>query len=168
MFISEVDMWAQRPFTAMMWSGAFERHPNLKYILTEVGTGWVGEKLRVLEFKADHPIFKHFTKDLSLSPSEYFERNCYLGSSFLPRHEARFCKEIGVHKIMWGSDYPHLEGTWPNTRKALTETFYDFAEEDIRAILGLNAANVYGFDVDALSPVAQEIGPSIAEIRGEA
>jgi predicted TIM-barrel fold metal-dependent hydrolase len=69
---------------------------------------------------------------------------------------------------MWGSDYPHLEGTWPNTRKALTETFYDFAEEDIRAILGLNAANVYGFDVDALSPVAQEIGPSIAEIRGEA
>jgi predicted TIM-barrel fold metal-dependent hydrolase len=168
MFISEVDMWAQRPFTAMMWSGAFERHPNLKYILTEVGTGWVGEKLRVLEFKANHPIFKHFTKDLSLSPSEYFERNCYLGSSFLPRHEARFCKEIGVHKIMWGSDYPHLEGTWPNTRKALTETFYDFAEEDIRAILGLNAANVYGFDVDALSPVAQEIGPSIAEIRGEA
>jgi predicted TIM-barrel fold metal-dependent hydrolase len=168
MFISEVDMWAQRPFTAMMWSGAFERHPNLKYILTEVGTGWVGEKLRVLEFKADHPIFKHFTKDLSLSPSEYFERNCYLGSSFLPRHEARFCKEIGVHKIMWGSDYPHLEGTWPNTREALTETFYDFAEEDIRAILGLNAANVYGFDVDALSPVAQEIGPSIAEIRGEA
>jgi predicted TIM-barrel fold metal-dependent hydrolase len=168
MFISEVDMWAQRPFTAMMWSGAFERHPNLKYILTEVGTGWVGEKLRVLEFKADHPIFKHFTKDLSLSPSEYFERNCYLGSSFLPRHEARFCKEIGVHKIMWGSDYPHLEGTWPNTREALTETFYDFAEEDIRAILGLNAANVYGFDVDALLPVAQEIGPSIAEIRGEA
>jgi predicted TIM-barrel fold metal-dependent hydrolase len=168
MYISEVDMWAQRPFTAMMWSGAFERHPNLKYILTEVGTGWVGEKLRVLEFKADHPIFKHFTKDLSLSPSEYFERNCYLGSSFLPRHEAHFCKEIGVHKIMWGSDYPHLEGTWPNTRKALTETFYDFAEEDIRAILGLNAAKVYGFDVDALSPVAQEIGPSIAEIRGEA
>ena len=43
-----------------------------------------------------------------------------------------------------------------------------FAEEDIRALLGLNAANVYGFDVDALLPVAQEIGPSIAEIRDEA
>jgi predicted TIM-barrel fold metal-dependent hydrolase len=168
MYISEVDMWAQRPFTAMMWSGAFERHPNLKYILTEVGTGWVGEKLRVLEFKAAHPIFKHFTKDLSLSPSEYFERNCYLGASFLARHEAHFCKETGVHKIMWGSDYPHLEGTWPNTMKALTETFHDFAEEDIRAILGLNAAKVYGFDVNALSAIAKEIGPSIAQIRGEA
>ena len=167
MFISEVDMWAQRPFTALMWSGVFERYPSLKYVLTEVGSGWVGEKLRVLEFKAADPIFKHFTSGLTLSPTGYFQRNCFLGSSFLPRHEAHFCKEIGVEKFMWGSDYPHLEGTWPNTRKALTETFHDFEEGDIRAILGLNAAKVYGFDVDALSQIAQEIGPSIAEIRGE-
>ena len=41
MFISEVDMWAQRAFTALLWSGAFERHPNLKYVLTEVGCGWI-------------------------------------------------------------------------------------------------------------------------------
>ena len=168
MFISEVDMWAQRPFTAMMWSGAFERHPKLKYVLTEVGSGWVGEKLRVLEFKADNPIFKHFTKELSLSPTEYFERHCFLGASFLPRHEAHYCKEVGVHKFMWGSDYPHLEGTWPNTRKALVETFHDFEEDDMRAILGGNAARVYGFDTDALGAIAQEIGPTVAQIRGEA
>jgi predicted TIM-barrel fold metal-dependent hydrolase len=168
MFISEVDMWAQRPFTALLWSGVFERYPSLAYVLTEVGSGWVGEKLRVLEFKARNPIFKHFTKDLSLSPTEYFERNCFLGSSFLPRHEAHFCKQLGVDKFMWGSDYPHLEGTWPNSRKALTETFYDFEEQDIRAILGLNAARVYGFDLNAVSAIAREIGPSIAQIRGEA
>jgi predicted TIM-barrel fold metal-dependent hydrolase len=168
MFISEVDMWAQRPFTALLWSGAFERHPNMNYVFTEAGSGWVGEKLRVLEFKADNPIFKHFTKDLTLSPSEYFERQCYIGASFLPRHEAHFCKELGVPKFMWGSDYPHLEGSWPSSLKSLTETFYDFAEEDIRAILGLNAARVYGFDANTLSSIAQEIGPSVAQIRGEA
>jgi predicted TIM-barrel fold metal-dependent hydrolase len=168
MYISEVDMWAQRPLAALIWSGAFERHPTLRYVLTEVGSGWVGEKLRVLEFKADLPIFKHFTKDLSLSPTGYFERQCFLGASFLPRHEAHFVAEIGVEKFMWGSDYPHLEGTWPNTRKALTETFHDFSEADIRAILGLNAARVYGFDVEALSAIAREIGPTVAEVRGEA
>ena len=168
MFISEVDMWGQRPFTALMWSGVFERYPSIKYVLTEVGSGWVGEKLRVLEFKARDPIFKHFTKDLSLSPTEYFQRNCFLGSSFLARHEAHFCTKLGVDKFMWGSDYPHLEGTWPNTRKALTETFHDFEEEDIRAILGLNAAKLYGFDAGALSKISQEIGPSIAQIRDEA
>ena len=168
MFISEVDMWAQRPFTAMMWAGAFERHPGLKYMLTEVGCGWILEKLRVLEFKAANPIFKHFTKGLTLSPTEYFERNCWIGASFLPAHEGKLRHEIGVDKLMWGSDYPHLEGTWPNTMKALTETFGDYPEQEIRDILGLNAAGAYGFDVNELTPIANEIGPSIAEIRGEA
>src|SRR5262245_52672965 len=168
MFISEVDMFAQRPFAALLWSGAFERHPRLKYVLTETGVGWVVEKLRVLEFKAANPIFRHFTKGLSLAPSGYFARNCWIGASMMPEHEGRFRHKIGVDKLMWGSDYPHLEGTWPNTLKALGETFADYPEEEIRAILGLNAAKVYGFDVDALRPIAEEIDPSIEAIRGEA
>lgn len=168
MFISEVDMWAQRPFTALMWSGAFERHPNLKYILTEVGVGWVLEKLRVLEFKAADPIFAHFTKGLSKGPTGYFEQNCFLGASFLRPHEAKFRHEIGVEKLMWGSDYPHLEGTWPKTMKELTETFGGYPEQEIRDILGLNAVRIYGFDEAALRPIADEIGPTLAEIRGDA
>jgi predicted TIM-barrel fold metal-dependent hydrolase len=166
MFISEVDMWAQRPFTALLWSGAFERHPNLKYVFTETGVGWVLEKLRVLEFKAANPMFKHFTRNLSLGPTEYFQRQCFLGASFMPAHEGRFRHQIGVDKLMWGSDYPHLEGTWPNTLKALSETFGDYPEEEIRAILGLNAAEVYGFDLDELQPIADEIGPTVEQIRG--
>lgn len=167
MFISEVDMWAQRPFTAMLWSGAFERHPDLKYVLTETGVGWILEKLRVLEFKAADPIFKHFTKDLSLSPTGYFERNCYIGASFMPPHESRFRHEIGIDKLMWGSDYPHLEGTWPNTMDKLTATFGDYPESEIRAILGTNAVKVYGFDEKLMAEIAEKVGPSIAAIRGE-
>jgi len=165
MFISEVDMWAQRPFTAMLWSGVFERYPKLKYVLTEVGVGWAVEKLRVLEFKARLPIFQHFSKDLSLSPSGYFARNCWIGASFMPEHEGRFRHRIGVDRLMWGSDYPHLEGTWPNTLKALHDTFAEYPEEEIRAILGLNAAQAYGFDVDALAPVAGRVGPTVDAIR---
>ncbi len=168
MYISEVDMWAQRPFTALLWSGVFENHPNLKYVITEAGCGWIVEKLRVLEFKAENPIFKHFTKDLSLRPSEYFTRQCFIGASFMPPHEGKFRHEIGIKNLMWGSDYPHLEGTWPNTMKALNETFSDYPEDEIRAILGTNAASVYGFDLDQLQPIVDEIGPSVAEIRGEA
>jgi len=168
MFITEVDMWAQRPFPALMWSGALERHPKLKYIFTEVGVGWVIEKLRVLTFKADNPIFAHFTKGLTLSPREYFDRHCYIGASFLSPHESTFRHDIGLDKMMWGSDYPHLEGTWPNTMKSLTETFGNFPEEEIRAMLGRNAAEIYGFDVEKLAPIVDEIGPSIDEIRGQA
>jgi predicted TIM-barrel fold metal-dependent hydrolase len=168
MYISEVDMWAQRPFTALLWSGVFENHPNLKYVISEAGCGWIVEKLRVLEFKAANPIFKHFTKDLSLRPSEYFARQCFIGASFMAPHEGKFRHDIGIKNLMWGSDYPHLEGTWPNTMKALNETFGDYPEDEIRAILGTNAASVYGFDLDQLQPIVDEIGPSLAEIRGEA
>jgi predicted TIM-barrel fold metal-dependent hydrolase len=167
MYITEVDMWAHRPFAALMWSGAFERHPDLKYILTETGCSWILETLRVLEFKADHPIFKHFTKDLSLRPSEYFARQCYLGASFLPAHEGKDRHKIGLDKLMWGSDYPHLEGTWPNTMDALRDTFGPYPEDETRALLGGNAAKVYGFDLDQLGPIAEKIGPELTDIQVE-
>jgi predicted TIM-barrel fold metal-dependent hydrolase len=166
MFISEVDMWAQRPFTAMLWAGVFERYANLKYMLTETGVGWVVEKLRVLDFKAASPMFKHFNRGLSMTPSGYFGRNCWLGASFMPEHEGRFRHQIGVDRLMWGSDYPHLEGTWPNTMKALNETFALYPEQEIRDILGLNAANAYGFDLAALAPIAERIGPTLSAVRG--
>ena len=52
--------------------------------------------------------------------------------------------------------------------KALQETFSTYPEDEVRAILGGNAARVYGFDVNALQKVADEIGPTLAQIRGEA
>ncbi len=165
MFISEVDMWAHRPFTALMWSGAFERHPNLKYVMTEQGCQWILEWLRVLEFKAANPIFKYFTKDLSLTPTEYFQRQCWFGASFLRRDEGESRHEIGVDKLLYGTDYPHLEGTWPNTMQALRTTFHDYPEEETRAILGTNAFDVYGFDRAEMERIAARIGPSLADVQ---
>ena len=166
MFISEVDMWAQRAFTALLWSGAFERHPNLKLILTETGTAWILERLRVLEFKANLPFFKHFSTGLSMTPTEYFQRQCYIGASFMPRHEGEHRHRIGLNKILWGSDYPHLEGTWPNTREYMHQTFKDYPEDEIRDILGRNALEAYGFERALVEKVANEVGPSLADITG--
>jgi predicted TIM-barrel fold metal-dependent hydrolase len=165
MYISEVDMFAHRPFTALLWSGAFERHPGLKLVLTETGCSWILETLRVLEFKSADPIFKHFTKDLSLSPSEYFARQCFIGASFMPSHEGPDRHRIGLDKLMWGSDYPHLEGTWPNTMAALHETMGEYPEDEIAALLGENASKVYDFDVERLRPIGDRIGPSLDQIR---
>jgi predicted TIM-barrel fold metal-dependent hydrolase len=166
MFISEVDMWAQRPFTALLWSGVFEKHPDIKLIFTETGCSWILEALRKLKFKADNPIFAHFTKDLSLSAEEYFQRNCYIGASFLPAHEVGDRYRIGVDKLMWGSDYPHMEGTWPNTMDSLRETFSEVPEGEIRDMLGKTAVDVFGFDREKLRPIADRIGPEISDITG--
>ena len=69
---------------------------------------------------------------------------------------------------MWGNDYPHLEGTWPKTMKELQETFGNDPEQEVRDMLGLNAVRIYGFDAQKLQPIVDEIGPTMAQIRGEA
>jgi predicted TIM-barrel fold metal-dependent hydrolase len=163
MYISEVDMWAHRPFAALVWSGVFERHPGLQLILTETGCTWILEALRVMEFKADLPFFQHFNQGLSLRPTEYFQRQCHLGASFLPDHEAVDRHRIGIDKLMWGSDYPHLEGTWPNTMDALRRTFGKMPEPEIRKILGTNAVATYGFDPDLLTPIGDRVGPKLED-----
>ena len=164
MYISEVDMWAHRPFAALVWSGAFERHPKLHFILTETGCSWILETLRLMEFKFDLPFFQYFSKGLTLRPTEYFQRQCYLGASFLPPHEGEDRHRIGLDKLMWGSDYPHIEGTWPNTMDSLRATFGEYPESEIRAILGTNALEVLGFDPKVVGPVAERVGPALSEI----
>jgi len=62
--------------------------------------------------------------------------------------------------IMWGTDYPHPEGTWPNTVARLRSDFGDVPVEDARLLLGGTAARCYGFDVDVLRPIADRVGPT--------
>jgi hypothetical protein len=65
---------------------------------------------------------------------------------------------------MWGNDYPHDEGTYPFTRETLRQVFHDVPEPEMRAILGANAAALYGFDLAALAPLAAQFGPTVAEL----
>jgi hypothetical protein len=60
---------------------------------------------------------------------------------------------------MWGTDYPHPEGTWPHTQERLRSDFAGVPVDDTADLLGLTAARVYGFDLEALSPIASRIGP---------
>ena len=61
---------------------------------------------------------------------------------------------------MWGSDFPHPEGTWPNTDKYYRDTFSNFPEDDGRKILGGNAIDFYQLDENRLRSIADDIGPT--------
>ena len=65
------------------------------------------------------PFERGITELLTLSPSGYWARNCYVGASFMSRAECDIRGQIGVSRIMWGADYPHIEGTWPHSQDAL-------------------------------------------------
>ena len=65
---------------------------------------------------------------------------------------------------MWGNDFPHPEGTWPHTREWLRNAFCDIPVDETAAMLGINAAECYDFDVEALQPLADRIGPTPEEL----
>jgi len=97
-------------------------------------------------------------------PSEYFARNCWVGASFPGPAEVAVLPTIGLDRFMWGSDYPHKEGTYPYTRESLRRSFYDMPEADLRKVFAGNLATVYDFDLEQLAPLAADSGPTPAEI----
>jgi predicted TIM-barrel fold metal-dependent hydrolase len=161
-FITEVAWWSVRPVWFLIWSGVFERHPKLKLVITELGASWVPEIKALMDqrFEANHFTAKlaPYRTEMRMKPSEYFDRNCWVGASVTSRADVENRHAIGVDNLMWGSDYPHPEGAWPYTARFLAESFHDLPDEDVRKMLGLTAAKVYGFDVEALAPLVERIG----------
>ena len=169
-YVSEVLWWTYRPLTFLLWGGVFERFPRLKVSFTETGCGWMlPPYLRLLDHNYHDVQFSaklgDFRSHLSMSPSDYFRRNVAIGQSCMPRSDAEMRHEIGLPQLMWGSDYPHPEGSWPHTAPHLQKTFSGLPDADIAAILGENAIRFYGFDRDALAGVASRIGPRRADFN---
>jgi len=164
LYVTEVAWWLTRPLVFMIWGGVFERHPRLRTAVTEGTTVWVPELLNVMDFMyTEHhgtaKLGTHYKDHLKLKPSEYFRRNVRVGSSAMSRREAELRHEIGLSTIMWGSDYPHPEGSWPKTREVMIDVFKGIPEAEIAAMLGGNAAEFYQFDTAELAPIAERIGP---------
>ena len=68
--------------------------------------------------------------------------------------------------MLWGSDYPHYEGTYPHSKLAIRHTFNDVTDDEARLMLGLNAAKLYDFDLEKLAPLVAEIGIRPEQVLG--
>jgi predicted TIM-barrel fold metal-dependent hydrolase len=161
---------SRRGLHRMLFSGVFERYPNIKLVLTEQAGGWWQYAMHEMDssYLDSYTALKDF---LPMKPSEYCARNVFVGASFISVAEAREAVDQGYSdNVMWGSDYPHPEGTWARddegrTRKHLRWAFSDLPADRVQAMLSTNAARVYGFDLDALTSVAERIhGPTLTEI----
>ena len=103
-------------------------------------------------------------------------RNVFLGASFASPYEVQQATQHGLgSQVLWGSDYPHLEGTFvyseghdePSvTRLALRHTFSNTPAADICRMVGENAIDLYSLDRSALARIATEIAaPSLDDLR---
>lgn len=166
LYALECTMWPHRPLAFLVAGGVFERFPDLKLVMTEQGSGWVVESLMMMDHIVTDRMYAFGQQGhLSLKPSEYFRRQCWLGSSILSRPEVNMRHMIGVDKMMWGWDYPHIESPdWLSPRENLRALLAGLPLDEVRAIVGGNARHVYGLDATKLGAIADQIGPRVAEI----
>jgi predicted TIM-barrel fold metal-dependent hydrolase len=172
-FMVELGWFSHRVFWHLAFGGVFERFPGVKLVLTEQSCGWVPKVLEHMDhthrrFQDTNTAESHFgamlLEQMPHPPSHYWHRNCFAGASFFRPSETPLRHEIGVDRIMWGQDYPHIEGTYPYTTEALRHAYAGVEPDEVAAMVGRNAAEVYGFDLDVLQPVAERVGPTVAEV----
>jgi len=128
--------------STLTFTGVLERHPTLRFVLVECGIGWIPYFLE----RMDQTFEKHRFWTQSIikeKPSTYWYRQGY--ATFIrdlvgvrERHHA------GVGNIMWSTDYPHSDSTWPRSREALAEHCRDVPADEQALIAGGNAARLYG------------------------
>ncbi len=170
-WLSEVLWHSRRGLGQMIYGGVFDRHPNLRLAFVEQRGNWVQHALNELDsayygapVNAALPLLGVDVDAPKKSPTEYWNSNCFIADSFMAPYEVAMRDEIGIDTLVWGSDYPHLEGTWPHTKAALRFAFADVPEADTRKILGENGIRLFNLDVDKLQPVADRIGPRPSEL----
>jgi predicted TIM-barrel fold metal-dependent hydrolase len=140
--------WIQLTLGDLVMGGVFERFPGLRVVSVENDIGWAPYLIWKMDQdytqQARRPGWQRFRSDAV--PSDFFRRNV----SFSFQADAIGIKlrhEIGVDNLMFGTDYPHPESTFPHSRRILEEVLADVPEDEREKITRSNAAAMYGFDL---------------------
>ena len=141
-----MDYWVRMSLSDIVLYGVLDRHPNLQIGAVEYELSWVPHFLDRLDYGyTQRPLAdtSYHLKDFP-RPSDYIHKNVFFGF----QEDARGIADrhiIGVDNIMWGSDYPHQESTFPRSRQILDEVLSDCTQDEKDKITAGNAARVYGF-----------------------
>lgn len=143
-FLANADHWVRMSLADMIFSGVFERYPRLQVGTVEQELSWIPHFLDRIDYtytqRARRSYWHRFKGDML--PSDFFHRNvfCSFQEDALGIRDRRV---IGVDNLMWGSDYPHQESTWPKSRQILDKILEGVPEEEKVKIAGGNVARVY-------------------------
>jgi len=135
----------------LVLGGVFERHPDLRIVCVEADAGWVPHFM----YRMDHAYKRHrywlpAGQELTRLPSEWFSNNIY--TTFQDDWTAfKFADSMNWKRLMWANDFPHSDSTWPWSQEMLAEHTKDLTDEQRRAILSENAAELYKVDLEQLA-----------------
>ena len=128
-----------------IFSGVLDRFPELVIPMIEVDCGW----LPYFAEQADDNYLRHKDADLRdrrlpMLPSEYMAKHfpaSFITDSYAVANRHR----IGVERMLWSNDYPHITSDWPNSWKTINAMFSDVPADERHAILAGNAERIFGF-----------------------
>ncbi|HYY05052.1 MAG TPA: amidohydrolase family protein, partial [Candidatus Limnocylindria bacterium] len=130
--------------STLVFTGILQRHPKLHFVLVECGIGWIPYFVE----RMDQTFEKHrfWTKSIiTEKPSTYWYRQGH--ATFIEdRPGVKLRHEAGIENILWSSDYPHSDTTWPRSREAVAEQFAEVPPRERDLIVWRNAARLYGIE----------------------
>lgn len=145
--------WVMVSVGKMIFSGVFERFPGLKVVIVEHDVGWAPYWMSRMDYSYTQRYRRNQLyrfQDPSSMPSDFFRKNVFI--SFQEDDIGIQLRDIiGVENLMWGSDYPHTEGTFPKSQEVVANILKDVPEPDAEKIRASNAARVYNLSLPILS-----------------
>ena len=136
---------APKRMLEMLWSGVFDRFPDLRVGFIEVDCGWVP----LFKEQIDNRFYRMARANrlsLKASPSEYFDRHCFY-SFITDTFAVRNRYAVGLENMLWSSDYPHVGSDWPNSWRTIDAAFSGVPRDERELILTGNARRLYGLGV---------------------
>jgi uncharacterized protein len=132
-----------QPFVNLFTFGTLERHPRLRFVLAESGTGWIPFVVQEMDFRYERLLERNPNPTLREKPSDVFKRQVWATyqSDLVGLHLVDF---FGEGHMMWASDYPHHDSTWPFSQEIVDRETAHLTPEVRREVLRDNAAALYG------------------------
>jgi len=125
----------------LMAMGVMDRHPGLRFVFLEAGGGWAPYWIERLDHQVSR--FGGYAPDMKLLPSEYFARQCWISFEVDEHTLPLLAPVVGTDRIVWGTDYPHPDCTFPGMGKELRAAIAGLPDSDQIRILGQNAVDLY-------------------------
>jgi len=136
--------------TQLIWAGVFDRFPKLGVYIAEVQIGWIPNWLDQLDNEYGRQRYwverVYGLPQLAKFPSEYAREHAYWGFNRNPAGVRIARREMGVDKVMWANDFPHLESDWPNSKRVLEESFVGVPDDEQYKMIAGNAIEFFHLD----------------------
>jgi predicted TIM-barrel fold metal-dependent hydrolase len=132
----------------LLMGGVCERFPRLRFLFLESGGGWVPTQLQRMDEQVR--TFRLKSQWLSMLPSDYFKRQCWVSFDPDEWNLAESATFLGADRILWASDYPHPEYR-PEVVGELRAAMARLPEPDQLRILGANAVDAYRLPAAAIA-----------------